>query len=141
MSKYEIMFLLDADCSQQDAVKEVEPLLNLFKEEKDYEMTVSWSDQLAYPVQKKTSAHRYLVNFSTEDISKLEEFKRLSSLNNKILRHLIINVEKTYGYKNSINPKKILKAQKRAQKYEEFRSRRQSKTNERSPQRPYSQTI
>lgn len=141
MSKYEIMFLVDSECSQDESEKETDPLLNLFKEEKDYQMTVNWSDKLAYPVKKKLNAHRYLINFETNDISKIAEFKRLSSLNHKILRYLIINVEKTYGYKNSINPKKVLSAQKRAQKYEEFRSKRQNRTFDKKPIRPFSQTI
>ncbi|AFO51597.1 30S ribosomal protein S6 [Candidatus Mycoplasma haematolamae str. Purdue] len=119
------MFLVDSECSESESAKEVAPLLKLFEGEEDYTMSVSWSDKLAYPIKKRSEAHRYLVNFSTSEAQKLAEFRTLSSLNPKILRHLVINIEKTYGYKSSINPKKIASAEKRAQKYQEFRSRKQ----------------
>ncbi|AGX88810.1 hypothetical protein PRV_00100 [Mycoplasma parvum str. Indiana] len=135
------MFLIDAEYDEEGANKVVSPLLALFEKESDYKLIINWAVKLAYPIKKRKNAHRYLINFETNDISKIEEFKRLFSLNHQFLRYLVINLEKTYGYKNSINPKKIAKAQRKAQKYEEFRSKRQSRNYDRAPQKNYSQTI
>ncbi|CCE66533.1 30S ribosomal protein S6 [Candidatus Mycoplasma haematominutum] len=129
------MFLLDADCSEIESAREIKPLLDLFEGEQDYKMNVSWSDELAYPIKHKRQAHRYLLNFTLFDIEKIAEFRKLSSLNPKILRHLIINVEKSYGYRRSINPKRMAIAEKKFQKYQEFRRRRQ-RTSERMQFKP-----
>lgn len=119
------MFLVDSGCSEEESEKEVTPLVDLFKEEEGYSLSVSWSDKLAYPIKHKTEAHRYLLNFITSNSEKLENFKTLSNLNPKILRHLIINIEKNYGYRGSVNPKKIQVAERRAKKYQEFKAKKQ----------------
>ncbi|AFN64827.1 30S ribosomal protein S6 [Mycoplasma wenyonii str. Massachusetts] len=119
------MFLVDPSCSEEESEQEVSPLLELFRGEEDYSETVTWSDKLAYPIKHKTEAHRYLINFYTSESEKLERFNTLSNLNPKILRHLIINIEKNYGYRASVNPKKIQAAERRAQKYQEFKARKQ----------------
>ncbi|WP_084289593.1 30S ribosomal protein S6 [Mycoplasma ovis] len=119
------MFLVDSSCTEEESTKEVAPLIDLFKEEEGYGLSVSWSDKLAYPIKHKKEAHRYLLNFNTTDSEKLVKFRTLSSLNPKILRHLIINIEKNYGYRSSVNPKKIRAAELRAKKYQEFKARKQ----------------
>ncbi|MDE6082423.1 MAG: hypothetical protein K2F52_00925, partial [Malacoplasma sp.] len=42
-------------------------------------------------------------------------------LKKEILRHLIINLEKDYGYKAKTNPKKIIRSQFRAERYKRIK--------------------
>jgi small subunit ribosomal protein S6 len=72
---------------------------------------------MAYKIKKETNAYYYIFNFETENTEILHEFRRLANINDKVLRSLIINIEKAYGYNASVNPKKVAKAEATHKKY------------------------
>lgn len=118
MSKYEIMLVIDGTLNQADAKGTVDELKSLLKETKNLETTEMGLRDLAYVINKKNKGFYYVLNFETEKASIIAEFRRVTLLNKNVLRHLIINLEKDYGYKETINPKKIAKAEFKRKKYQ-----------------------
>ena len=117
MSKYEIMILINGSLSEKDA-----DLINLDLQKK-LKTTKNFSEKrmgllnTAYPIKKINTAYYYVYNFETDDHNLLREFSHSILLNKNILRHLITNITKNYGYLASINPKKIEKAKIKHEKF------------------------
>ena len=117
MSKYEIMILINGTLSEKDA-----NLINLDLQKK-LKSTKNFSEKkmgllkTAYPIKKTNTAYYYVYNFETNDYTLLREFSRSILLNKNVLRHLITNITKNYGYLASINPKKIEKAKVKQAKF------------------------
>ncbi|MDQ0514213.1 small subunit ribosomal protein S6 [Mycoplasmoides fastidiosum] len=122
MNKYEIMLVVDGELSHEDSDKAISNLKSLFTEKNttNFKQSVTWSDILAYPINKKTSGHRYLLNFESDDLKAIEEFTRLVTINKHVLRHLLINEERNYAYKSLHNAKKIKSAEFRQRKFQEY---------------------
>jgi small subunit ribosomal protein S6 len=72
---------------------------------------------MAYRIKKETNAYYYIFTFESDKTENIEEFRRLANINDKVLRCLIINITKSYGYNASVNPKKIAKAEIAHKKY------------------------
>lgn len=117
MSKYEIMVIIDGTLKETEATSIMTELKNLLKKAKDLEVTNMGLKDLAYPIKKVNRGYYYVLNFSNDEANEIKEFRRVASLKKEILRQLIINLEKDYGYKATINPKKVAKSQFRYEKY------------------------
>jgi len=119
MSKYEIMILINGTLSEKDA-----NLINLDLQKK-LKTTKNFSEKkmgllkTAYPIKKINTAYYYVYNFETDDSNLLRKFSHSILLNKNVLRHLITNITKNYGYLASINPKKIEKAKIKQAKFRE----------------------
>jgi small subunit ribosomal protein S6 len=61
---------------------------------------------MAYKIKKETNAYYFIYTFECEDPAILNEFRRLANISDKVIRCLMINIEKSYGYNASVNPKK-----------------------------------
>jgi hypothetical protein len=93
--------------------------------------------ELAYKIKGCEAAYYYIYYFDCDDAKVINEFRRLSNLNADVLRILIINLEKTYGYSMVNNPKKIKQANLRYDNYSkkvaafeaEFTKKRNSRLN------------
>lgn len=122
MAKYELMLLVDGGLSEEDARGAIANLTDLFNANNCTEQSTIWTnnDQLAYPINKKTTAHRVLVNFTTTDLRAIREFNRLVIINKAVWRHLLINLEHNYAYKTLVNPKKIKIAEFRQEKFQQY---------------------
>ena len=94
MTKYEIMFIVNATM-EEDAIKknseDVQKLINK-KPSKVIEFKEMGRKKLAYPIKKEVSGY-YFVMTVEADHETIAEFDRKVSINENILRHLIIKLE------------------------------------------------
>ncbi|MCF0217735.1 MAG: 30S ribosomal protein S6 [Malacoplasma sp.] len=140
MPKYEIMMVVDGTIKESDASKIVNDFKTILKDAKDFKVdnwglvkTKEAKDKenlkiskdglidLAYPIKKKNKAYYFILNFYTENTESIKEFRRVVLLKNQVLRHLIINLEKDYGYKAKVNPKKVMKSNFRSERYKRIK--------------------
>lgn len=120
MSKYEIMVVVDGSLNEQDAKKSFTEIKKYLSKIKKIDVTEMGHRKLAYLIDKKANGYYYVMNFECSEPSIIAEFRRLILLNKTVLRHLIINVEKNYAYKATVNPKKVKKSQYRKDTYEKI---------------------
>ena len=94
MTKYEIMFIVKATM-EEDAIKktseDVQKLINK-KPSKVIEFKEMGRKKLAYPIKKEVSGYYFVMTVeATHDT--IKEFDRKVSINENILRHLIIKLD------------------------------------------------
>lgn len=94
MTKYEIMFIVKSTM-EEDKIKKVsedlQKLLNT-KTSKVIEFKEMGRKKLAYPIKKEISGYYYVMTVEADKDS-IHEFDRKVSINENVLRHLIIKVE------------------------------------------------
>lgn len=122
MAKYEIMVVLDGTLKEVEANQTLTDLKGLLKKVKDLEIEKMGLRDLAYPINKKIRGFYFVLTFSTDEPGIIAEFRRVTLLTKNVLRHLVINLEKDYGYKATINPKKVAKSKFRAKRYEKIQA-------------------
>ena len=96
MRKYEIMFIIRPDIDeklQKDTVKKLEKVLTQNK------ATVTLSKELgkkefAYEIKKFKSGYYFLYNIEAKDDAAIKEFDRVSGIDENVVRHLVINLDK-----------------------------------------------
>lgn len=94
MTKYEIMFIVKTTMEEDQVKKTAEELQNLInnKTSKVIEFKEMGRKKLAYPINKELSGFYYVMTVEA-DHETVSEFDRKVSINEKVLRHLIIKVE------------------------------------------------
>jgi len=94
MTKYEVMFIVKSTLSDEDIKKTVDDLQKLInkKPSKVVEMKEMGRKKLAYPINKEVSGHYYVMEVEA-DHETISEFDRKVSINENVLRHLIIKIE------------------------------------------------
>lgn len=122
MAHYEIMLIIDGSLDESKALDQVNILKNLLVKTNKLEFKKLGLKDLAYPINKKTKGFYFLFNFTNEDASIINEFRRICLLSKSVLRHLIINLEKDYGYKWLVNPKKVEKSKFRSERYKKIKA-------------------
>lgn len=96
MRKYEIMFIVKPDLEEKavkDTVKKLEKSLT------DNKAVITLSKELgqkefAYEIKGFKSGFYYLYNIDSNNDAAVKEFDRLASLDENIVRHLVLNIEK-----------------------------------------------
>lgn len=96
MRKYEIMFIVRPDLEEKatkDTVKKLEKTLT------DNKATITLSKELgtkefAYEIKGFKSGNYYLYNIESNTDAAVKEFDRVASIDENIVRHLVINMEK-----------------------------------------------
>lgn len=96
MKKYEIMFIVKPNL-EENANKKV--FTDMEKVLTDNNATITLSKelgqkQLAYEIKKQKSGYYYLFNIEAADDKAIKEFDRLALINDNIIRHLVIKLEK-----------------------------------------------
>ena len=96
MRKYEIMFIVRPDL-EENAVKET--VKKLEKVLTDNKAVITLSKELgqkefAYEIKGFKSGFYYLYNIETNNDAAIKEFDRVSSIDESVVRHLILNIEK-----------------------------------------------
>lgn len=139
MAKYEIMLIVSGSLEEKQAAQVAGDILKTLKDVK-IETTTYGNKKLAYIINKETHGHYFQYNFETDSVPFINEYRRLCLLNKSVLRHLIINLEKDYGYKALNNTKKVNTAAKTAkiytdkkaayEKYKEAKMAEMSKMND-----------
>lgn len=94
MTKYEIMFIVKATLDEtalNNITKEVQKLITDNKS-KVIEFKDMGRKKLAYPIKKELSGYYYVMT-AEADHDTIAEFDRKVSINENVLRHLIIKIE------------------------------------------------
>ena len=94
MTNYEIMFIVKATIDENEIKKTSEDLQKLInnKKSKVIEFKEMGRKKLAYPINKELSGFYYVIKAET-DHETIKEFDRKVSINENVLRHLIIKIE------------------------------------------------
>ena len=93
---YEIMFIVRPDVDDntvKSTVKSLEKILT------DYKAKITLSKELgqkefAYEIKKFKSGYYFLYNIETSDDSAINEFNRVARIDENVVRHLVINLDK-----------------------------------------------
>ena len=96
MINYEIMFIVRPDIDEdsvKNTVKSFEKILT------DHKATITLSKELgqkefAYEIKKFKSGYYFLYNIEVSDDSAIKEFDRVARIDENIVRHLVINLDK-----------------------------------------------
>lgn len=96
MKNYEIMFIVRPDMEEEavkNTVKSFEKILT------DHKAKITLSKELgqkefAYEIKKFKSGYYFLYNIEANDDSAIREFDRVARLDENVIRHLIINLDK-----------------------------------------------
>ncbi len=96
MKNYEIMFIVRPDVEEtvvKNTVKALEKVLT------DHKAKITLSKELgqkefAYEINKFKSGYYFLYNIEAKDDAAVKEFDRVSRIDENIVRHLIINLDK-----------------------------------------------
>ena len=96
MRKYEIMFIVRPDLDEnavKETVKKLEKVLT------DNKAVITLSKELgqkefAYEIKGFKSGFYYLYNIDSTDQKAINEFNRVASIDESVVRHLILNIEK-----------------------------------------------
>lgn len=96
MRKYEIMFIVKSDTTEEERKEIVSNLENAFTKNK---ATITLSKELgqkelAYEIKKCKSGFYYLYNIEANDDAAVNEFKRLARIEENVIRDLVINLDK-----------------------------------------------
>ena len=96
MRKYEIMFIVKPDLEEK-AVKET--VKKLEKSLTDNKAVITLSKELgqkefAYEIKGFKSGFYYLYNIDSNSDAAVKEFDRIASIDENVIRHLVINIEK-----------------------------------------------
>ena len=94
MTKYEIMFIVKASMEEAEIKKTAEDLKKLLtnKQSKVIDFNEMGRRKLAYPIDKELSGFYYVIEVETNHET-IAEFDRKVSINENVLRHLIIKIE------------------------------------------------
>ena len=96
MRKYEIMFIVRPDL-EENAVKETVKKLEKILTDNKAVITLSkelGQKEFAYEIKGFKSGFYYLYNIDSNNDAAVKEFDRVSSIDETVVRHLILNVEK-----------------------------------------------
>ena len=96
MRKYEIMFIVRPDL-EENAVKETVKKLEKILTDNKAVITLSkelGQKEFAYEIKGFKSGFYYLYNIDSTDQKAINEFNRVASIDESVVRHLILNVEK-----------------------------------------------
>ena len=96
MKKYEIMFILAADIDEASRNAEIESLKNVLVSNGANVLEVNeWGvRELAYEIKFQKKGYYVVVTLEAEDDKATKEFDRVSKINTKVIRHLIVRLEK-----------------------------------------------
>lgn len=119
MAKYEIMIVINGSLKEADAEKVAKNTSKLLDGTKNLELKFLGHKELAYEIDKEKTGYYYTLNFETDKPQIVHECRRLIFLDKNIIRNLIVNLEKDYGFKATQNPKKIAKSAYRSKVYKE----------------------
>jgi small subunit ribosomal protein S6 len=95
MNKYEAMFILNADLSEEERKGVFNQLGDVIQKNNGQVFTSSvWQEKrkLYFPIRKHREGLYYLMNFSADPLA-IKDVKHAYNLNENILRVLITNVE------------------------------------------------
>ena len=96
MKKYEIMFILSAELDEASRHAEIESLKNVLVSNGANVLEVNeWGvRELAYEIKSQKRGYYSVVTLEAETDAATREFDRVAKINTKVIRHLIVRLEK-----------------------------------------------
>ncbi|MGM9882363.1 MAG: 30S ribosomal protein S6 [Bacilli bacterium] len=96
MKNYEIMFIVRPDIEESAVKNTVKALENVLT---DHKAKITLSKELgqkefAYEIKKFKSGYYFLYNIEAMDDAAIKEFDRVARIDENIVRHLIVNLDK-----------------------------------------------
>lgn len=96
MNKYEIMFIVQPSLEAENLKKVVQDLEKILTNNK---ATITLSKELgqkelAYEIKGFKSGYYFLYNIESSDDAAVKEFDRIALINENVVRHLILNLDK-----------------------------------------------
>lgn len=96
MKNYEIMFIVRPDIDEESIKKTVKSFEKLLT---DHKAKITLSKELgqkdfAYEINKFKSGYYFLYNIEAKNDSAIKEFNRVARIDENIVRHLVINLDK-----------------------------------------------
>jgi small subunit ribosomal protein S6 len=94
MNKYESIFIINADLSEEDTAALVAKFKSLLESSAQLESIDEWGKRkLAYEIADKTEGYYVLVNFSAEPEFP-HELERIYKITDGIIKYMVIKKEK-----------------------------------------------
>lgn len=95
MNKYEIMFIIKTTVDQEDVKNSANSLKSVITDMKGevIDFKEMGQKQLAYPINKEISGFYYLLVCKANSEA-IAEFERKAKIDENLIRHLIINLDK-----------------------------------------------
>lgn len=94
MNKYESIFIINADLSEEDTTALVAKFKSLLESSAQLESIDEWGKRkLAYEIADKTEGYYVLVNFSAEPEFP-HELERIYKITDGIIKYMVIKKEK-----------------------------------------------
>ena len=96
MTKYEILFIVRPDLEETDVKETVKKLEKTLTDNKAI-ITLSkelGQKEFAYEIKGFKSGFYYLYNVESKDDAAIKEFDRIALIDEKVIRHLVLNIEK-----------------------------------------------
>lgn len=89
------MFIIRPDIEAELQTKTVNSMKEMFERHnaKSLELEDMGQKELAYEVKKFNNGHYFLFTVELEDFSAIDEFNRLASISDNIIRHLIVKID------------------------------------------------
>lgn len=95
-AKYEILYIIRPDLDE-DGKKALVERFNTILTDNGAEVTESkdWAKRrFAFEIKGYREGTYHLVNLATSDMTAISEFERLARINDDILRHMVVRLEK-----------------------------------------------
>ena len=96
VAKYEILYIIRPDLGDDQKQELIERFDEVLKNnDAEIEHSDYWDKnrKFAYEIEDYTEGDYYLVNFESTNTDAVNEFDRLASINNDILRHMVIRLD------------------------------------------------
>ena len=96
MKNYEIMFIVRPDVTE-DVVKSTVKTLEKVLTDGKAKITLSMElgqKEFAYEIKKFKSGYYFVYNIEANDYAAIKEFDRVARIDENVVRHLIINLDK-----------------------------------------------
>lgn len=96
MKDYELVIVFDPSLEEEDIEKQLSKITSLLEKEKCKVSNIDkWGiRKLAYPIAKQDNGY-YIIIYFNGNSDVLSELDRISKINDKVLRHLIVKSEES----------------------------------------------
>lgn len=126
MAKYELMLIFKGTLEDKVVHEATKDIAKKINKSETIKIVDHGNQKLAYEINKNDKGHYIQMNFDSAEGPEIIELSRQLRLQNEIIRFLLINLEKEYGYKAITNEKKIKKAETKKVRKEEYEARKKA---------------
>jgi small subunit ribosomal protein S6 len=126
MAKYELMLIFKGTLEDKVVHEETKNIVAKINQPETTKVIDHGNQKLAYEINKNDKGHYIQINFDSEEGPEIIELSRQLRLQSNVIRFLLINLEKEYGYRAISNEKKVKKAELKKVRKEEYDNRKKA---------------